>query len=189
MLYINFSMNQPIKLNLASGTDIRDGWFNLDVVKQWPNTRRGCDIVWDARTDHIPFFDNSVSEIYAGYLLLHLAPVYHEKVLKEIYRVLSPDGELVIGEVDMEILLKRWLDNPSDSYLSGLVWGEQGNLGGNGDFRLNDTYSEFDKHCQGFTQKSLEDLLLKYRFCDFNRIKIHSEECWYELTIKTRKII
>lgn len=187
MFYVNFQLNESIKLNLACGTDIRDGWFNLDVVKQWPNTRRGCDILWDARTDHIPFFDNSVSEIYAGYLLLHLSPVYHEKVLSEIHRVLSSDGLLIIGEVDMEILFKRWLENSSDMYLSGLIWGEQGNLGDSGDYRLDKNIVDFDKHCHGFTQKSLEKLLDDNNFSNFERIKIHSEEVWYEMTIKARK--
>ena len=159
MLYVNFNMGQPIKLNLASGTDIRDGWFNLDVVKQWPNTRRGCDIIWDARTDHIPFLDNSVSEIYAGYLLLHLAPVYHEKVLREIYRVLSVDGVLIIGEVDMDLAFRRWLEDPVDIGLNNLIWGEQGDSGEQGDYRLDYNLSQFDKHCQGFNQLSLERLL------------------------------
>lgn len=186
MIFIN-NMDQPIRLNLASGTNIIDGWFNLDVVPQWPKAKRGCDIIWDARTDHIPFFDNSVSEIYAGYLLLHLAPVYHIPVLSEIYRVLSPEGILLVGEVDMNIVFRRWLENPHDKHLNNLIWGEQGDLGDYGDYRLDINLSSFDKHCQGFTQKSLEKLLLDNKFSNLERIKIHQDTCWYELTIRCKK--
>ena len=67
-----------MKLNLASGTDLKPSpWVNLDIVPRWPNTDRGCDVVWDARKDKIPFADNSVDEVYASYLLLHLAPRFH----------------------------------------------------------------------------------------------------------------
>lgn len=116
-----------MKLNLASGTDLRNApWINLDVVSRWPNTIKGCDIIWDARKDKIPFADNSIDEIYAGYLLLHLAPRFHEQVLAEIWRVLSPNGILVIGEVDMREVMIRYLNNPFDPNFSDLIWGEQG---------------------------------------------------------------
>src|SRR5262249_50029342 len=98
----------PLRLNLACGTDIRDGWVNLDVVKKWPLARRGCDILWDARTDKIPYPDGSAEEVYAGYLLLHLAPHHHLRVLEDVWRVLRPGGRLVVGEVDMREVMRRW---------------------------------------------------------------------------------
>lgn len=161
-----------LRLNLACGTDIRDGWFNLDIVPQWPTARRGCDIIWDARKDQIPFEDNSVDEIYAGYLLLHLAPIYHSPVLAEIHRVLSPMGRLVVGEVDMDIVMRLYLDRPSDKRYSELIWGEQAQ-----------EFSEFDKHCHGFTQATLEKLLAQSGFREFQRIRVHCAEVFYELTI------
>lgn len=167
-----------MKLNLASGADIKDGWVNFDIVPKWPGVRRGCDVVWDARKDRIPFPDGSAEEIYAGYLLLHLAPMYHPGVLREIWRVLSPEGILRIGEVDMEVAMKRWIDNPTDD--GGLIWGEQGWLGG-------EAFSSYDKHCKGFTERSLCDLLTKHGFKDFRRVRIHNELVWYELTIECGK--
>jgi|ERR1700722_4335444 len=169
------------KLNLASGTDIRDGWVNLDVVKKWPCARRGCDIIWDAGKNYIPFPDNSANEIYAGYLLLHLAPCYHKQILAEIYRVLSDDGIVMFGEVDMRIVMTRYMEDPSIKNFSELIWGEQGSFHGN-------DFTEFDKHCQGFTEESLIHLLKTNGFTDFNRINIHSSDVYYELTIACRKI-
>ena len=172
-----------MKLNLASGTNIRDGWINLDVVPRWPTAPRGCDVIWDARKDVIPFPDGSADEVYAGYLLLHLAPQHHDFVLQEIRRVLSSSGTLMVGEVDMRAVMSLYLEDPFNSRCSELIWGEQGNWI-NGD---TSEYAEFDKHCQGFTQETLEYLLDKNGFHDFMRIKIHADEVYYELTLVCRR--
>lgn len=170
-----------MKLNLASGTDLRPPpWVNLDVVARWPSAPRGCDVLWDARTQGIPFADESIDEVYAGYLFLHLAPQHHKRVLAEIRRVLMPGGRLVVGEVDMEILLPRWLEHPADPYLSGLVWGEQGDVHGS-------ALAEFDKHCQGFTELSLRHFLHSGGFPDARRIRVHGPAVFYELTLETYK--
>ena len=118
----------PLRLNLAAGTDIRDGWTNLDVVAWWPLARRGCDVIWDARRDLLPYGEGAVDEVYAGYLFLHLAPHHHRRVLADIFRVLRPGGRLVVGEVEMDAVLRRWLEAPGDPRLSELIWGEQGEL-------------------------------------------------------------
>jgi len=173
-----------MRLNLASGTDIRDGWVNLDVVPKWPLARRGCDVVWDARTDKIPYDDNSAIEIYAGYLFLHLAPRFHIPVLKEIRRVLSPTGVFAVGEVDMKIVMRRFLQDPTDVRCHELIWGEQGVLPDGEQFEL----AEFDKHCHGFTEDSLLDFLTSHGFTDVARINIHSSEVWYELTLTCGKL-
>ncbi len=169
-----------MKLNLACGTDIRDGWVNLDVVPSWPVAVRGCDVIWDARKDKIPFPDDSAEEIYAGYLLLHLSPAYHKPVLEEIKRVLSPSGSLMVGEVDMAIVMSKWLADPQDARLSELIWGEQGSFHG-------DSLVEFDKHCCGFTETSLTELLASYGFSSIQRTNIHHPDVFYELTLVCRK--
>ena len=170
-----------LKLNLASGTDIRDGWINMDVVAKWPNVRRGCDVIWDALKDPLPFVDNSVDEIYAGYLLLHLPPEHHTRVLREIRRVLKPDtGTAMFGEVDMAIVMERFLKTPKDARLAELIWGEQGEYHGT-------TYAAFDKHCHGFTESSLRETLRESGFSKFERVQIHSAAVFYELTAVVRK--
>lgn len=172
----------PVKLNLASGTDIKDPpWVNLDVVPKWELARRGCDIVWDARTDPLPFADNTVEEIYAGYLLLHLAPCYHAAVLEEIRRVLTTQGVAIFGEVDMDIVLRRFLQDPLDKNLRELIWGEQGSTHG-------DALADFDKHCNGFTPWSLEQTLRLAGFTSFAPMKVHTAAVYYELTIGCMKM-
>lgn len=171
-----------LRLNLACGTDIRDGWDNLDVVEKWPLARRGCDRIWDARKDRLPYTDASVDEVYAGYLLLHLAPHHHERVLRDIHRVLKPAARLIVGEVEMDAVMRRWLSNPSDSRLAELTWGEQGELPNASDEQRK--LAEFDKHCHGYTEVTLRAMLEKCGFPKARRIKVHSDSVWYELTLE-----
>ena len=176
----------PLRLNLASGTDIKEGngWVNLDVVAKWPLARRGCDVVWDARSQAIPFPDGSASEVYAGYLLLHLAPHHHGRVLDDIRRVLRVGGRLVVGEVDMREVMRRWLADPRDPRLAELVWGEQGALPGTS---LNQSLADFDKHCHGYTEETLREALAAHGFPSARRINVHGPAVWYELTLETFK--
>lgn len=170
-----------MKLNLASGTDLRDGWLNLDVVPQWPGMDRGCDLLWDARKDRIPCGDGQATEVYAGYLLLHLAPCFHAPVLKEIRRVCNAETRVVFGEVDMERVMARWLHDPMDRRCAELIWGEQGDVHGQ-------ALAEFDKHCHGFTLTSLKETLRQAGFSDFRRISVHTADVWWELTVACRSV-
>lgn len=171
-----------IRLNLASGTNILrgDGWLNLDIVA-WPGAVAPPDIIWDARTDVIPFPDRTVDEVYAGYLLLHLAPNFHDFVMREISRALIPGGRLVVGEVDFSIVMPRWLANPEDVRLSELIWGEQGIPAHGLD------YADYDKHCWGFTAEKLRHVLERHGFESINRIAIHHPDVFWELTLECRK--
>lgn len=175
-----------MKLNLACGTDVRDGYVNVDVVKKWPLARRACDVLWDGESgDPLPFLDGTASEVYAGYLLLHLRPRHHDRVLRDIRRTLSPGGALVVSEVDMRILLPRWLEDPGSAYLSGLVWGEGGELPGKED-REQRSLAMFDDHKQGFTEDSLRALLARNGFSSAERVRLHADGVFYELSLVCR---
>src|SRR5687767_2937684 len=152
-----------LKINLACGTDIRDDFINLDVVKKWPMARRACDVLWDARKDQLPFGDNTVDHVYAGYLLLHIQQRHHDRVLWDIHRVMKPGAFMIVGEIDYKILTKRWLDNPSDPYLLGLMFGEQG-------IEHGEALADFDKHCTGFTEESLVRALSSHGFRNARRV-------------------
>jgi predicted SAM-dependent methyltransferase len=169
-----------LRLNLASGTDIKPPpWVNLDVVKQWPGAPP-CDIIWDARKHDLPFGSDTVDEVYAGYLFLHIPRAFHIHNLMEIRRVLKPGGVLQVGEVDMDLVLRRWLDDPFDHRLNQLIWGEQGLIHGEG-------FAEFDLHVQGFNEATLRAFLESSAFRLVERVKIHVDAVWYELTLKCRK--
>lgn len=72
------------KLNIGCGNDIRDGFVNLDIT-QLP----GVDVVCDIDREVLPFEDNFFEYILCNDVLEH---VEYIKVLKEILRVLKPNG-------------------------------------------------------------------------------------------------
>jgi hypothetical protein len=176
-----------LRLNIACGTDIRDDYVNIDVVKKWPLARRACDVLWDGESgEPLPFPDGCAVEVYAGYLLLHLRPRHHDRVLRDIHRVMAPDGLLVVSEVDMAVLMPRWLENPSDQYLSGLLWGEGGELPGVVSEEQR-ALARYDDHRQGFTEESLRSVLARNGFPSATRVKRHADGVFYELTLDARR--
>jgi SAM-dependent methyltransferase len=76
------------KLNLGSGTDIKDGWINLDKFKL-----PGVDVVHDLGTLPLPFKDGEFDEILCQDILEHLDYVM---LMKELYRILKTGGRLKI---------------------------------------------------------------------------------------------
>ncbi len=169
-----------LRLNLASGTDLKrgDGWVNLDAVS-WKMAGAPPDVFWNAK-DPIPFPDESVDEVYAGYLLLHTSTNWHTRMMADIWRVMKPCARLVIGEVDMAILLPRWMADPSNKYLIGLIWGEGGTEHG-------EDMASWDNHACGFTEASLRALLSSAGFDGARRIKVHGDAVWYELSLEVTK--
>ena len=167
-----------MKLNLASGSDYKLGFLNLDIV-QWPRYPEP-DIYWDLRSGLLPFFDNTVEEVYCGYTLLHAMPRYRFSLLNEIYRVLIPTGKAVFSEVDMRLAMKRWLENPRDMSYNELIWGELGSIHG-------EEFAEWDTHHHGYCQETLTEELIKHNFIDLNRVNVHDPGVWYELTIVCKK--
>jgi SAM-dependent methyltransferase len=168
----------PLRLNICSGTDIRDGWCNIDAVA-WPSARRPPDVYWKAG-ERLPFPDDSADEIYCGYVFLHVRPNLHDALLTDIRRCMKRGARLVVCEVAMEILLPRWLANPSDKYLSGLVWGELGDFHG-------DDLAQWDSHNQGFTEASLREFMVRGGFPNVRRFYPHASGVWYDLSLETFK--
>lgn len=172
-----------LRLNLASGHDLRpaaDGWKNLDVVPKWPGAIRGCDIHWDARYNKIPFDDSTVDEIVAGYLFLHVPYPHHVPLAKEMARVMKPGGRLEIGEVDMPVAMRRWLDNPYDEGARTMIWGELGQQHGQ-------DLAEFDRHSAGHSEATMRKMLEDAGFTFVRRFKQHAAECWYEMSLEFRR--
>jgi len=168
-----------VKLNLASGTDLRDPpWQNWDLCKRWPSNPRDCDRVWDARSDKIDLPDASVYEIVGGYLLLHVALPHHEPLMREAFRVLVPGGRIELGEVDMELAMRRWLANPQEESAHQMIWGEHGSIHG-------PEFEVYDQHVSGHTEATLRALLTNCGFVQIERFKQHA--VWYELSVQARK--
>jgi predicted SAM-dependent methyltransferase len=77
------------KLNIGSGSKVVKGIVNLDIKKL-----EGIDVQGDARC--LPFKSEVFTTIYALDLIEHLKYAEVEVALKDWYRVLKPNGILII---------------------------------------------------------------------------------------------
>ncbi len=87
------SRSLPDCLQIGGGKQYLAGFVNLDVLPS-------ADIVWDCRYG-LPFRSTQFSFVFSEHFLEHLDyPVSVERLLRELYRVLRPGGETLIGVPD-----------------------------------------------------------------------------------------
>ena len=81
------------RLNLGCGFDKRKGWINADNFKECEP-----DVFVDIESFPWPFEDNSFDQILMKHVLEHVGATFADfrLVMRELYRVLKPDGVLEI---------------------------------------------------------------------------------------------
>ena len=84
-----------MKLNLGSGTDIKEGYTNVDIVGP-------CDVKHDLTSFPWPFEDESCDEILMLDFLEHIPYRMTELVLQEAWRVMRVNGRIEIQVPDFE---------------------------------------------------------------------------------------
>jgi len=90
------------KLQIGGGKRYLQGFVNLDLFEP-------ADIIWDCRYG-LPFPDNKFSFVFSEHFLEHIDfPLSVKKILKEIYRVLKPNGEFLIGVPDGKKIIQAYL--------------------------------------------------------------------------------
>lgn len=82
---------QSIILDLGCGKNKVSGAIGIDNVQL-----DGIDIVHDLRSFPYPFAANSIDKIYCRHVLEHFDPDMRNNVIKEIDRILKPNGILEI---------------------------------------------------------------------------------------------
>lgn len=80
-----------MKLNLGCGSQILDGWVNVDKFGT-------PDLAWDLETFPWPWADNAVDEILLSHVLEHLGqrPEIFIAIMRELYRICRDGATLHI---------------------------------------------------------------------------------------------
>jgi len=109
----NFVNANNIKLNLASGEDVKKGYINTDIREI-----QGIELVIDHEKYPLPFEDRIVSEILLKDFLEHISWRKTRWFLAECHRVLKPNGKVYIQTPDLEVIAKKIILDPN------FEWGE-----------------------------------------------------------------
>jgi autotransporter strand-loop-strand O-heptosyltransferase len=147
------TVENPVKLNVGCGNDIKPGYINIDYL----NNKRGVDL--NADLMYLPFKDNCVDEIFMSHTLEHVGIYGVPKTLIEFNRVMKKGAKLVLKLPDLESCVDVWKrKTESEKYSSQeYIFGGQSHGG--------------DIHMNGFTEKNLQITLERYGFRT-----VHSEK-------------
>jgi SAM-dependent methyltransferase len=97
-----------MRLNLCCGSDVRDGYINIDVRKTRPNV-----LVLDLERELLrPFPDGSAEEIIARDCIEHVSWRRVEDLLRDVHRVLKCGGRLYVQVPDLEAIARKVILNP-----------------------------------------------------------------------------
>lgn len=92
---------ESLKLHLACGPHLVDGWDNLDILKN-----KG--IIYHDLRKKLPYKDGTVDAIFHEHFIEHLTKTEAEFFLAECHRVLKPGGIMRVGWPDLKRLLRAY---------------------------------------------------------------------------------
>jgi predicted SAM-dependent methyltransferase len=175
-------MENEMRLNLGSGIN---GYATINVISNDHSDWKNIEIYEEYQADEhydigtgIREIDSSVEMIWLGDFFEHLTRVRAKFVAKECYRVLQPEGKLLISVPDMTKVIPKYLESDGlDDNITMLIWGQQDELYGKNCLP--------DSHYAGYTENSLKKVFLDAGFTRMRRKKIH--DVWYELAMEMFK--
>lgn len=87
-----FKRKRGINLDVGCGETRQKNWIGMDIRKH-----KNVDIVHDIQELPWPIPSNSCLQVLMNHVYEHIEPRYRILVIDEIWRVLKPDGKLMLG--------------------------------------------------------------------------------------------
>lgn len=97
------------KLEIGSGPRTRKGWLTLDYCL-------GSNVVWDLNKK-LPFPDNCFDKVYSSHVLEHFNAKQLGALLSELYRVMTPQAEMLICVPDASKYLDAYMNRDPKNLL------------------------------------------------------------------------
>jgi predicted SAM-dependent methyltransferase len=111
-----------MKLNIACGRDVKEGFINIDSVER----ENKLDMILDV-TKEFPFEKESCEYIYAEQFIEHLNWLEGWKFLMKCYNILEPNGILRLVLPDYKKIFQKYLERDYqffDVFFKGLNEGD-----------------------------------------------------------------
>jgi predicted SAM-dependent methyltransferase len=116
-----------MKLNLGCGSQVPDGWINVDYAlgarlarvpffRIFNRKLRLFDLDWDERiylhdlSKKFPWADNSIDIVYSSHTLEHFTKEDGRRFIAECHRVLRKDGILRIVVPDLRYIVLEYIE-------------------------------------------------------------------------------
>ncbi|MBW4633620.1 MAG: methyltransferase domain-containing protein [Iphinoe sp. HA4291-MV1] len=91
------------KLNLGCGDKYLADWINIDF------NSKHSDVIPHNLLQPLPFPDNSLDVVYSSHVLEHFSREEGERLIRECFRILKPNGILRIVVPDLEQTCREYL--------------------------------------------------------------------------------
>jgi predicted SAM-dependent methyltransferase len=98
-------------LNIGSFVDVvtLPQWLNIDILPLGNALQGKANFLQQDIREGIPFPDNSIEYVRASHVLEHLTIEEAHPFLKEIHRVLKPNGLVRIAVPDTDLIIDKYL--------------------------------------------------------------------------------
>lgn len=96
-----------MKVHLGCGLKIMPGWINVDIANFEADIIEDCILLNSIK-------DGIVDKIYCSHLIEHFNHSEIITALSNWYRILKPEGELIIRCPNMVFWMNKWLDMPDE---------------------------------------------------------------------------
>jgi tetratricopeptide (TPR) repeat protein len=157
-----------MKINIGCGKTYKEGFINIDSFDTTVADKK-------MSADDLKFSSNTVEEIHACQLIEHLGFIKTIYALTEWFRVLKPNGKLLIETPDLELSFKKFIKGDRNVRKGILSW----------IYGL-ETPGMIHKFC--FPEELLEELLKKTGFIDIKKNHFEIEKDNPTLRIQCNKI-
>lgn len=152
----NLDVNK-LRLSIGCGNMRYSNCVNMDLYKEHDEV--DVDIAGDV-TKKTPFENETFNEVLFIHVIEHIERKYHSRVFDEIWRILKPNGRLVMGYPDFIECAKRFIENKFGgrwNFYNNCIYGRQGRPG--------------DYHVTAIERQDITDRLISAGFVDIKYLQ------------------
>lgn len=97
-----------LQLNIGCGESKLDGFVNIDCFGQFENPP---DLILDVTKELLPYENGAVDQIWMAHSIEHIEMKKWDFIFREFYRVLKPNGVLMLSYPEFKECAKRFIED------------------------------------------------------------------------------